>query len=503
MADFTISTMYDLSIDKALQNINKLEERLNSLKGVSSVNTPSFSGNNIGINPSSNIVPMETLFRSTISAFEELASVAFRLGASMTALEAFFVHQADEQQKLINNLTSLNAVFFREELNNGTVGMSELSEVSKSLAKDFKDIGNKFGMSSNDIAKMFEKTGLAVRELTGGSVNDILRFTQKMERAMPLMSLTARPDVISREIASVLSGRATSAMPLVYRDITPLTGQTAKDINRMTGDQRFELVNKVLDDLGARTVANTNLISGQWNIFMNNIRFLSGELFDGVQKSVVGVMSEINAFLETEQAKDLLIEFRLAMDGLGSSILKGLDAALGFNQEGVTWEQRIFAMSQALKTGIDVLSSFAEVAGKVFGLLGESISGWSKIIDTSGTIPTEENSWFFGLEKIGKQAETRTNLDFFNNDKSNFSNISQMVMDNLQKGSVDRTQELRDMKANVVHQQVTNNNTITVNLQNDLPPDLIADSVAEAMRRAAMIPKSSSRIDNSGFAMAR
>ncbi len=409
--------------------------------------------------------------------FFEVVDITSKLYGALKITEAFFVGMADSQQKLQNGITSLNAVLFEDQLRKGTTSMSELSNVSKSLMVDFKNIGNQFGISSKDVAKTYETMSLAVGKLTGASVNQILDFSTKVTRAMPLMTLTTRGQTLMREIPALLAGHATGIMPLVYRDIQPLLGgASAADINKMPIEKRFNVLNEAMDRLGVNTVKNTNTITGQWTIFMNNIRQMSFDIFGDVQKKIVGIMAKINEYMDSSAATTRLFEFKVALTNINDIVKTSVDKIL-FNfglvsSAAPTMSERLDGIAKGLINVTDKAAGFINILGNIGAAMA-----WMEGNPLGKFLGVDKESF---MKKYSNESD-------FNAAKGPFEESGWFDEDS-------KVNQLRNTKGQPVSNlNVTNNNQITVNLESDLPPDLIADSVAEAMRRAAMIPTSSSR----------
>lgn len=463
----------------------------------------SFSNFKGGI--SSLIDDLAPIATPVIAAFEKLTKASVAL---VGAIGVISTKMADTWQAHINDLIGINSAMFSKQLSSHATSISNISDLSKNQMNQLSDIARKFGFSLTDTFKTFQSNALMLHDFSGLDSKQAMAFTNALMRAMPVLSADTSSQSIQTDIGMLLSGSMRSAAPLWKRDMLPILAELKgegqknvptdiKDFNALSAIRRFELFNEVVNRLGENAPSKLNLLSGQWNNLITNLTVDSSQTFGHLQTEVVGILSEINTYLESNDAKEKMSELASAIESMGKSVLtitNQLLFGLGLvDSTNPNTQQTIDGLGK-LVVG---LGEFLKVVVEIGVVISEVIS--TIIYDVNWLVRHALGS-LMGAPIIGSLEDKIYNS--INSSDSSTISLPQpkslSAIDNLLNMKSAGADNPNNKHSKRVFKQ---NNHIEIQLQNDLPPDMIAQSVAEALRNAAMIPNTS-RSSPNVFAMA-
>ena len=283
---FEVATEFKFEVGEAILGTNELTD---SVKGLDSASQSAFSSLNY--------------FASGLVAHLGLGSGGLLsiLGAGIKLSEEFRVTSLG----FVNSFSS-NMKYLSGDINT----FNEKLETSGVLMDNIKDIGAKYGISSNALANMTQKLAppLAARHKLGENYGGGIEMAKNITISAESMGLN--PTVLADSILGAMSGQglhgkafARLVNTTAFRE-SGIKNQQA--LATMPVDKKIDLLNKALKDLAM----DSDSLTYRMNSFDKQIISLRESLSpmltmigDAILKPMIMVLKEVNSFLQANGKK--------------------------------------------------------------------------------------------------------------------------------------------------------------------------------------------------------
>lgn len=540
MADYVISTKYTIDTRSALSSLNVLKQKLvdlsrvtNSVKlnidvrsglsaigsleksldrikekssGIKIVSPMKGGGSGSGVGAGMPVAAAGGMSGGIFSSFAHgisgatLSVVAFAAALGYGTKKLF--SYIDEYRQESADLQTRIRMSMPKELAAGKVTYRDIENSVDFLNEQMTKIANSMGADVADVSHSFRLFSSVLKENAGYSLNKSMNFTEKFERAKPVLAaVTPSPETIVREMTMFIASGTLDASTPLYTDVIGLMGSDPRmrggvaGIRKLPVEERAQFVEDLLDKISSVVNKPLETVSKQFTILSNNLRMLAIGNLTGAFNMLVSAMKSLNDVVTSLSMSRLFHSLSSFFDALGSMasiVFDTIGAFTGFATKGTELNGLLDIMTAAFRVLASAMYAFegvmSLVARDMIGIVGKIVSALSGYF--TSLKPMQETLNF------AWQSANQNVIDIEKKINATWSDPKNSKKDTIIDGILNAPGHKRATS------NVTQNNNIVVNLQNDLPPDLIADTFLDALKRSAMQPTSSARIP-SEFGAAR